>query len=126
MEKRSWLRQYDALALTLLATDSYMHKFGTDGLQKKTVESLKNCVTLAADYLIKVYKTPCADAWEKDEHLIHSYTVSSIYAGLNSASNMMERLDLNSDTAGKIRERASRVLWFSMCSSPRFYLLWAA
>ncbi len=111
-EKRSWLRQYDALALVLLATDSYMRKFGTDGLQKKTVESLKNCVTLAADYLINVYKTPCADAWEKDEHLIHSYTVSSIYAGLNSASDMMERLGLDGDAAGKIKERAEEVAEF--------------
>ena len=85
----SWLRQYDSLPLVLLATEWYIKRFGIDDSIKGNVAIIEKNWEKFLGYMMKVYKTPCHNAWEVDGHQLHSYTIASIEKGVDSLHNIL-------------------------------------
>jgi GH15 family glucan-1,4-alpha-glucosidase len=63
----------------------------------------EQAVVTAARYLAALWQTPCYDCWEERGDTIHVSTLGAIYAGLNSAQQLVPGLDLG-ETAQQIRE----------------------
>jgi GH15 family glucan-1,4-alpha-glucosidase len=63
----------------------------------------EQAVVMAARYLAALWQTPCYDCWEERGDTIHVSTLGAIYAGLNSAQQLVPGLDL-SDTSQQIRD----------------------
>lgn len=84
-----WLRQYDSLPLVLLATECYIKEFGISSGISNQIHIIKENWEKFLNYMVKVYKTPCYNAWELDGHQLHSYTIASIEKGVDSLHNIL-------------------------------------
>lgn len=103
------LRQYDSIPLTLIATERFLHASGQGALDERTKETIRSSLKDLTAYMIKVYRTTSANAWELDEGEVHSYTVASISRGLRSAMMISERLGVDLSELGSISERIKEV-----------------
>ena len=95
----SWLKQFDSVPLVLHATAEFVKAFGIGSLPEGLAESIRKNIGVMADYIINVYKCPCADVWEQNPHMLHSYDIGAAYAGLNSVLYLGSELgiDINAD-----------------------------
>ena len=100
------LRQYDSIPLILNSCWEYIDSFGVDNFKPVERKIRKNIEALT-DYMLKVYNTECANAWEMYWNKIHSYDVLSIEAGLESASKISGALGLGIEV--KRLEEKSRI-----------------
>lgn len=68
------------------------------GNDKKLLEQIRESVTMCIEYLLAVWQIPCYDCWEEHLGYIHTYTLGSIYAGLESIKKYFplykEKIDL--------------------------------
>lgn len=78
----SWLKQFDAISLPIASTNIARENVS---IPSNKIEKL---LPDLAFHMYKFYLTPSANAWEMEQYLIHSYTVSSLYFGLNHAKEM--------------------------------------
>ncbi len=99
----SWLKQFDSVPLVLHATSEFLKAFGVEFLPASLVESIRSNIGVLADYIINIYKCPCADVWEQNPHMLHSYDIGAAYAGLNSILYLSSELgaDIAADKIGK-------------------------
>ena len=65
----SWLKQFDSVPLVLHATAEFVKAFGIGSLPEGLAESIRKNIGVMADYIINVYKCPCADVWEQNLHM---------------------------------------------------------
>ena len=95
----SWLKQFDSVPLVLHATSEFVKAFGAENIPENLRESVRRNIGILADYIINVYKCPCADVWEQNPHMLHSYDIGAAYAGLNSILYLGSELgiDVNVD-----------------------------
>jgi GH15 family glucan-1,4-alpha-glucosidase len=63
----------------------------------------EQAVITVARYLAALWQTPCYDCWEERGDTLHVSTLGAIYAGLNSAQQLVPGLDLG-DTSQQIRD----------------------
>lgn len=64
----------------------------------------REAVTLLVQYLGALWSLPCYDCWEEFPDKVHTYTLASIYGGLQAAASM---LGATSAGAGSVAESAS-------------------
>ncbi len=115
-ELRSWIMQYDSIPLTLLATVRYIKSFGTSDIGY-SIDIAKKILPWLATYMINYHNTPCADLWElyysrekingiEVGSTIDSYTVASIYAGIEKAKELAQliKVDPPKDIDSKVVE----------------------
>ncbi len=99
----SWLKQFDSVPLILYATSEFLKAFGAEFLPDSLVGSIRSNIGVLVDYIINTYKCPCADIWEQNPHMLHSYDIAAAYAGLNSILYLSS--ELGADIAeGRIRQ----------------------
>jgi GH15 family glucan-1,4-alpha-glucosidase len=94
----SWLKQFDSVPLVLYATSEFIKGFGAEALPNGLREKIEANLAILSDYIINVYKCPCADAWEQNPHMLHSYSVGTAYGGLLSALKISEALGIKLDS----------------------------
>ena len=103
------LRQYDSVPLTIMATEIIIDTAGENALGASTRRNIRsNLVDLTA-YMLKVYKTASANAWELDDDEVHSYTVASISRGIRSAVSIAERLGIDLSSLGDLDEKVCEI-----------------
>lgn len=78
------LRQYDTVPLALMALEKEARLCGPDGLSDYEKSFVRNTGPLLAEYMGKIYMTPCANAWEENNHLLHSYDIAAVHSGFRS------------------------------------------
>ncbi len=100
----SWLKQFDSVPLVLYATSEFVKAFGTEYLPENLRESIRRNIAILTDYIINVYKCPCADVWEQNPHMLHSYDIGAAYAGLNSVMHLCSELGIDIDADKISRE----------------------
>ncbi|MEM0202024.1 MAG: hypothetical protein QXR73_02510 [Candidatus Micrarchaeaceae archaeon] len=93
----SWLKQFDSIPLVLHATSEFVKAFGADSLTEPLRGSIHRNIGVIADYIINVYKCPCADVWEQNPHMLHSYDIGAAYAGLDSVLYLSSELGIGID-----------------------------
>jgi GH15 family glucan-1,4-alpha-glucosidase len=96
--QNSWLKQFDSIPLILYATSEFINSFGPQSLSRELIEKINSNLAMLSDYIIHVYKCPCADAWEQSPHMLHSYSVGAVFGGLTSALKISERLGIELDS----------------------------
>jgi GH15 family glucan-1,4-alpha-glucosidase len=62
---------------------------------EKIPDSVLKSAELAVRYLSAVWRFPCSDCWEEYPDQIHTYTLASIYAGIESFSELTGRDNRN-------------------------------
>jgi GH15 family glucan-1,4-alpha-glucosidase len=72
-------------------------------------EQWQHAATLVKDYLSALWPFPCSDCWEENENSLHTYTLSSVYAGLVSYAALF-----SDDKTGSISDSV-RTLIISSC-----------
>ena len=80
----SWLRQYDTVPLALMAMERETRGFGNGGVGSEVADFLASRGELLANYMGKIYMTPCANAWEEHNNYIHAYDIGAIHSGFKS------------------------------------------
>jgi len=55
------------------------------------------------DYLMALWRYPCSDCWEENEHQVHTYTLGAIYAGLQALGEIYSD-EIACQAASKVRE----------------------
>ncbi|MEM0154510.1 MAG: hypothetical protein QW814_01595 [Methanothrix sp.] len=91
----SWLKQFDSVPLVLYATSEFVKAFGADSLTESLKGLISRNINILTDYIINIYKCPCADVWEQNPHMLHSYDIGAAYAGLNSVLYLGSKLGIN-------------------------------
>lgn len=74
--------QTDGFGTWLWALGEYIKLSGDKALISEIKEEVETCI----EYLIAVWNAPCYDCWEEHLNYIHTYTLGSIYTGLQSAA----------------------------------------
>lgn len=97
--KDSWLRQYDSVSLAIIATERFVDAFGPDALNAQTKRRIKSMLNDSISYMLKTYRTPCANVWELDWDEVHSYNLAATSRGIRSASSLAEKLGIAVKTA---------------------------
>ncbi len=92
------------MPLVLYATSEFVKAFGTEYLPENLRESIRRNIAILTDYIINVYKCPCADVWEQNPHMLHSYDIGAAYAGLNSVMHLCSELGIDIDADKISRE----------------------
>lgn len=100
--RRSWLMQHDSLPLLLLSLEKKADLFG---LEQREREFLNRHSRLFADYLGKIYTAECADIWEIEQELIHSYDVASVHSAFRSMERMCRLGEIGSVSEHEVRDR---------------------
>jgi GH15 family glucan-1,4-alpha-glucosidase len=59
-------------------------------------------IHLIRDYLISLWKYPCYDCWEEKPDQVHTYTLASIFGGLNNLARFFDD-DISRKAANEIR-----------------------
>lgn len=95
----SWIKQFDSVPLVIHATYEFVKHFGAEQISEETRSIIKDNLGLATDYMIKVYKTPCADAWEQNPHMLHSYSIAAVFMGLRLSLGIADALGVSLDRA---------------------------
>ena len=95
----SWLRQYDSVPLAIIATERFVDAFGTGALNTQTKAKIKSMLNDSMSYMIKTYRTPCANAWELDWDEVHSYDLAATSRGIRSAFSLAQKLGIKLDVA---------------------------
>lgn len=72
--------QTDGFGTWLWALGQHIKLAGDEELLKEVNESVVICI----EYLLQVWKVPCYDCWEEHLDFIHTYTLGSIYAGIEA------------------------------------------
>ena len=90
--------QLDGLGTWLWALGEFLKNLGDPA----DYASCFSAADLASEYLTALWKLPCSDCWEENETLQHTYTLASIYAGLQSYSEIREG-NKSRQVAGDIR-----------------------
>ena len=86
-EGRSGLIQYDSIPLMMHALYTEHKYFGLDETEK---EFLGKNIEKLLHYLGKTYFTECANMWEMETNVIHSYDVAAIYSAFEIAKKMSD------------------------------------
>ena len=100
--------QEDETALTIWALNEYEEETGDRKILEDKWSSL---VEPAADFMKSYFDTdlhlpqPSYDLWE-EKHYISTFTVASVYAGLEAAAEIAEKIDEDEE---KYRERAEEI-----------------
>ncbi|MCL5413052.1 MAG: hypothetical protein M1569_01465 [Candidatus Marsarchaeota archaeon] len=103
------LRQYDSVPLTIMATEMIMDTIGENAFDTSTKRNIRSNLGNLTAYMLKVYRTASANAWELDDNEVHSYTVASISKGIRSAMFIAERLGIDLSSLGDINERVCEI-----------------
>lgn len=74
--------QTDGFGTWLWSLAEYIKLSGDKGIVDEAAEGVKLCI----EYLLAVWREPCYDCWEEHLEYIHTYTLGSIYSGLNKIS----------------------------------------
>lgn len=102
---RSWLMQYDSIPLTIIATMRFIDSFG-DSKIGYCLDTARKILPWLVGYMQNYYNTPCADEWELYYNMgkingidvgntIDSYSVASIYSGIENAKRLSKFLGLD-------------------------------
>ncbi len=108
-DKDSWLRQYDSIPLSIIATEKFINSFGISALSQKTKSNIKGMLRASIKYMLKTYNAPGANAWELDWDEVHAYTAASISKGLRSAADIADRLGVYIGDLGDLQEKADGI-----------------
>ncbi|MCL5239488.1 MAG: glycoside hydrolase family 15 protein [Candidatus Marsarchaeota archaeon] len=100
--KRSWLMQHDSLPLLLLSLEK---KADLLGLETHEREFLNRHGVLFADYLGRIYTTECANIWEIEQDLVHSYDVASVHSAFRAMERMCRLGEIGSISEHEVREK---------------------
>ncbi len=103
------LRQYDSVPLTLMATEKLMETCGGGALDAATKKMIASNLKDLTEYMLKIYRTPGANAWELDDDEVHAYTVASISRGIRSAMYLADRLDVDLSTLGNLNSKVMEI-----------------
>ncbi len=104
----SWLRQYDSVPLAVIATEKFVGAFGADALNDETKAKIKSVIDDSISYMVKTYRTPCANAWELDWGEVHAYNLAATSRGIRSALYLAQRLGIKLATAN-IEQKADEI-----------------
>lgn len=72
--------QTDGFGTWLWALDKHITLADDEAILDEIRESVAACI----EYLLAVWNVPCYDCWEEHLHYFHTYTLGSIYAGLDA------------------------------------------
>ena len=77
--------QLDGLAVWLWTFGEHCLRLNKD----KLCASEERALQLATAYLTALWNSPCYDSWEEDKEGIHTYTLATIYGGLEKISHLL-------------------------------------
>jgi len=78
--------QTDGFGTWLWSLAEYIKLSGDTDILTVAKEGIELCI----EYLLCVWKEPCYDCWEEHLEYVHTYTLGSIFAGLNGVSKYFE------------------------------------
>lgn len=89
--------QLDGFGVWIWSLHEHVRLSGRD-----LTESMEKAVELVSGYLCVLWEKPCYDCWEENRNEKHTYTMSSIYRGLQSSDKLLSR-DSCFDTSMQIK-----------------------
>ncbi len=99
------LRQYDSAPLAIIATEIFIEDYGAGALSAKSRNAISANLNDLVAYMLKVYRTAGANAWELDDDQVHAYTVASISRGLRGAMFLAKSLNVDISQFGDLNRK---------------------
>jgi GH15 family glucan-1,4-alpha-glucosidase len=90
--------QLDGLGTWLWALCQHIKMSGASAI----LDSWQLAIDLVREYLTMLWQSPCYDCWEENRDRIHTYTLATLFAGLQEVASLLNQPATN-DTANEIR-----------------------